>query len=63
MVMLCPEYARLKDDPSRFRQRLRPPMEASGIDVFQTVRNNGLPIETLQVRGETRNQYALLMVD
>lgn len=61
--VICPECSITQNLPCRFRQRMRPPMEASGIDVFQTVRNNGLKIETLHVRGETRNQYALLMVD
>ena len=61
--MICPECTCAKNEPCRFRTRLRPPMEASGIDVFQTARNCSLPIETLHLRGETRNQYALLMVD
>jgi len=38
-------------------------MEACGIDVFQTARNNGFPIETLREEQETRNTYCLMLVD
>jgi hypothetical protein len=38
-------------------------MEASGIDVFQTARNNGFYIVPLREKSDTRNIYCLLMVD
>ena len=38
-------------------------MEACGIDVFQTARNNGFVIETLQQENETRNNFCLILVD
>lgn len=60
---LCPECARLKDEPCPLRDKARPSMEACGIDVYQTARNNGFPIETLRDRSETQNHYCLLLVD
>lgn len=42
---------------------VRPAMEACGIDVFRTARNNGFFIETLCNKGETHNDYCLMLVD
>jgi len=42
---------------------VRPDVEAVGIDVYQTVRNNGLFIETLKEKGDPKNFYALMLVD
>lgn len=60
---LCKECSQVKGEPCRFLSRARPSMEACGIDVFQTARNNGFPIETLEERTETQNEYCLLLVD
>ena len=60
---LCEECARLKDLPCKHRARVRPSMEACGIDVFQTARNNGFFIDTLEERDETSNIYCLLLID
>ncbi len=38
-------------------------MEACGMDVFQTARNNGFFIEPLRERTETNNEYCLMLVD
>jgi hypothetical protein len=38
-------------------------MEACGIDVFQTARNNGFFIRTLREKAEAQNIYCLLLVD
>jgi hypothetical protein len=38
-------------------------MEACGIDVFQTARDNGLFIEPLRKRTDTNNEYCLMLVD
>jgi hypothetical protein len=38
-------------------------MEACGIDVFQTARNHGLFISTLREKGDTNNEYCLMLVD
>jgi len=60
---LCKECARLKDEPCTFRDKVRPAMEACGIDVYQTARNNGFTIETLKERADTQNHYCLMLVD
>ncbi|MBF0531078.1 MAG: DUF2284 domain-containing protein, partial [Deltaproteobacteria bacterium] len=59
----CEECTVLKDQPCLFGNKTRPSMEACGIDVFATARSNGYPIEPLRTKGETRNQYQLLLVD
>ena len=60
---LCPKCAKLTSEYCRFPQRARPAMEACGIDVFQTARNQGLDVATLKDRGAKRNHFALLLVD
>lgn len=61
--VICDDCTAPEGKPCRFRNLLRPCMESSGIDVFETVRNNEGEINTLKVRGETRNQYCLMLVD
>jgi len=41
----------------------RPAMEACGIDVFQTVRNHGLPIEVLTSTACKPNYYGLVLIE
>lgn len=41
----------------------RPSMEGSGIDVFETVRNNGETLKTLAVKGEFVKYYGLLLLE
>ena len=41
----------------------RPAMEACGIDVFQTARNHGLPIEVVAGRACQQNYYGLLLLE
>jgi len=60
---LCQECAKLKAEPCNFGDRARPSMEACGIDVYQTARNNGFFIQPLKEKGETRNNYCLMLVD
>jgi predicted metal-binding protein len=43
--------------------RARPSMEACGIDVFQTARGNGFPIEVIKGHGEERNIYGLILIE
>ncbi len=43
--LLCKECGSLQDIPCRLPTKARPSMEACGIDVFQTVRNNGFFIQ------------------
>jgi len=61
--LLCKECAKLKGEACNFGYRARPSMEASGIDVFQTARNNGFFIVPLRTRDETQNSYCLMLVD
>jgi len=41
----------------------RPSMEACGIDVFKTARNNGFPIEVVRTHEEERNIYGVILVE
>ena len=59
----CKECANLKGEPCTFPEKPRPAMESCGIDVFQTVRNNGFTIETLKEKGETLNLFRMILVD
>jgi hypothetical protein len=38
-------------------------MEACGIDVFKTARDNGFPIAVVKTYGEERNIYGLILVE
>ncbi len=41
----------------------RPSMEACGIDVFKTARDNGFPIEVVKTQEEERNVFGLILVE
>lgn len=41
----------------------RPAMEACGLDVFQTVKNNGLPIEVVKDQTCEQNYYGLVLIE
>lgn len=60
---VCGECGKATGDPCADRYRARPSMEACGIDVFQTARNNGFHLETLRVETEPRNTFCLMLVD
>ena len=59
---ICKECAKLKGDSCNFGYKARPSMESCGIDVYQTARNNGFPIQTLRKKTETQNIYCLMLV-
>lgn len=61
--VLCRECGKTEGIPCRLPARTRPSMEACGIDVFQTARNNGFFIRTLRDKSETQNLYCLMLVD
>jgi predicted metal-binding protein len=61
--VLCKECGKVTGIPCRFPEKTRPAMEACGIDVFQTARDNGYFIETLSEKNETQNLYCLMLVD
>jgi predicted metal-binding protein len=60
---LCKSCGRLTGAPCTDRDRARPSMEACGIDVFQTARNNGFSIQPLRTEAEPRNTFGLMLVD
>jgi predicted metal-binding protein len=60
---VCRECSKVTGAPCNDRYRARPSMEACGIDVFQTARNNGFHIETLRDEAEPRNTFCLMLVD
>ena len=41
----------------------RPSMEACGIDVYQTVRNNGFEINVLQSKDEQQKRFGLVLIE
>lgn len=60
---VCRQCAKFAGDACNDRYRARPSMEACGIDVFQTARNNGFHIETLRDEKASRNNFCLMLVD
>lgn len=62
---LCKKCSKLQapDAPCNLPDRARPCMEACGMDVYQTARNNGFFIQTLREKHETNNEYCLMLVD
>ncbi|MEL7610089.1 MAG: DUF2284 domain-containing protein [Bacillota bacterium] len=59
----CQKCAACNPERCNFPKETAPAMEACGIDVFATVRNNGLEIHTLRERGETQNDFGLILVE
>jgi len=51
------------NEPCRHGNQARPSMEACGIDVFTTARENGFPIEVVRTRDEDWNIYGLVLVE
>jgi len=49
--------------PCKHGYEARPSMEACGIDVFKTARDNGFPIEVVRTHEEERNGYGLILVE
>jgi predicted metal-binding protein len=47
----------------RHGREARPSMEACGIDVFKTARDNGFPIEVVRAQDEERNIFGLVLVE
>jgi len=60
---VCRQCAKAAGEACNDRYRARPSMEACGIDVFQTARNNGFHIETLRDRKTPLNNFCLMLVD
>jgi predicted metal-binding protein len=49
--------------PCKHGHEARPSMEACGIDVFKTARDNGFPVEVVRTRDEERNIFGLVLVE
>ncbi len=56
---LCEECA----ETCRYTEKTRPSLEACGIDVFTTVRANGLPIDVLKTTGCKGNYYGIVLFE
>ncbi len=50
-------------DSCKHGYEARPAMEACGIDVFKTARDNGFPIEVVRSHEEERNAFGVILVD
>ena len=50
-------------DTCRFPDKVTPAMEACGVDVFATVRNNGYEIQPLRDKDAQGNYFGLLLVE
>ena len=59
---LCGE-CNIADEQCLHPKEARPSMEACGIDVFQTARNNGFPIEVVTDRSATPNCYGVVLIE
>ncbi|MHC4204058.1 MAG: DUF2284 domain-containing protein [Planctomycetota bacterium] len=59
---LCKE-CNLEQQQCRNPHKVRPAMEACGIDVFSTVKKAGLPIEVVRTKRQCPNFYGLILVD
>lgn len=59
----CHQCAKCNTEHCNFPGKTVPSMEACGIDVFATVRAQGLEIHTLRERGEAQNHFGLILVE
>jgi len=59
---LCDE-CNLTDAECLHPTEARPAMEACGIDVFQTARDNGFPVEVLKNRSSEQNYYGVVLLE
>ena len=59
---LCDE-CNLEDKECLHPEDARPAMEACGIDVFQTARNNGVPIEVVKNRTCEQNYSGVVLIE
>lgn len=59
----CEKCARCNLEHCNFPKQVVPAMEACGIDVFATVRNNGMEINTIREKEEPHNYFGLVLVE
>ena len=60
---LCRDCAAQRGEPCPTPQKVRPCDQSFGIDIYQTVRNLGLPCEVLQDKDEMQNRYGFVLLD
>lgn len=71
VFLLSPTSCALCDDCSaegtrhkcRNKQMSRPSTEAMGIDVYQTARNAGYPIQVIRALDESINRYGIMLIE
>ena len=59
----CKKCQKCNSEQCNFPGQTVPAMEACGMDVFATVRNNGIAIHTLREKDETQNHFGLILVE
>jgi len=59
----CPQCNVAKGGSCAFPDKVRPCDQAFGIDVYQTARRLGLPINVLQGKNEVQNRYGFVLID
>ena len=59
---MCKECA-YPNEKCRFPKKARPAMQGVGIDVYATVRRQGLPVKPLRTREEEQNWYSLVLIE
>lgn len=60
---ICSQCAGFKGVDCANKLKARPAFHSVGIDVFKTVRQFGLPIETLKEKGEEQNWYSAVFIE
>lgn len=60
---LCETCSAVKNEPCRFMKKARPAFHSVGIDVFKTVRQLGLPLDTLSGPGQEQNWYSAVFME
>lgn len=59
---LC-DKCNLEDEECLYPEDARPSMESCGIDVYQTARNNGFPIEVVKNHNCEQNYYGIVLIE
>ncbi|MDO4276316.1 MAG: DUF2284 domain-containing protein [Eubacteriales bacterium] len=59
----CGKCSKCNSEHCNFPGQTVPSMEACGIDVFATVRANGLEIRVLREKGEMQNHFGLILYE
>jgi len=60
---ICAECAGFAGKPCANPKKARPAFHSVGIDVFKTVRQFGLPLDTLKSQDETPNWYSAVFIE